>query len=721
MSENFTRKQSRPSRLRTALVGTGYIAEFHAKAVRNIPGIELGAVCDADLKRAQTFAAAWNVPLAFSSLDEMLENARIDCIHLLAPPDLHHGLAKKALLKGVHVFLEKPMCTSVAESDELVQLALQNEVYLGVSHNFLFTDAFEQLRNVVISNVLGPIDQVTFNHLYELAQIRLGPFNSWMLRSPENVVLETGPHLISALLDIVGTPKIVSVLADRQMTLPAGQPVYRRWRVRADVGRTAVDMTMNFGPGFPQRTIYVRGLLGSATVDFDANTCVVDQRTPLNMDLDRYRRSRGIARQMREQARSVLSRYVFGKLKISKAGTPYQNSISASAACFYSSIKTGRPLDGRIAGDRGRTVIQTCAEIIAHANLVAKPAQTAPAVAPLACTPRVLVLGAAGFIGKELVKHLLSAGYCVRAMVRGTGLSPDEFQTDRLEIIRGDIRNKADLDAAMSGIEYVYHLAHAQCKTWDEYRLNDIEPTKLVGEVCLAAKVKRLVYTGTIDSYYAGAKAGTITENTPLDPNILRRNYYARAKAAAENILTAMHREQGLPLVIVRPGIVIGHGGNPFHWGVGRFTEDICEVWGDGDNKLPLVLVADVAAGLVNAIEVPQIEGHSFNLIDAPLLTAKEYLSELQRLAGYPLRVTPTRIANFYLSDLAKWVVKMAVRHPDRSRMPSYSDWESRTQKAIFNCDRTHADLKWTPASDRQRMIDEGIGIALEPWRQAIA
>jgi predicted dehydrogenase/nucleoside-diphosphate-sugar epimerase len=720
MSDNSVEKQSRASGLRTALVGTGYIAEFHARAIRNVSGIELVAACDPDLNRAQTFAATWNIPLAFPSLEAMLENTRIDCIHLLTQPHLHYGIAKKALLKGVHVFLEKPMCTSVAEADELLLLAQKRDLYLGVSHNFLFTDAFEQLRKVVSSNVLGPIDQVTFNHLYELAQIRLGPFNSWMLRSPENVVLETGPHLISALLEIAGKPEIISVLADRQTTLPTGQQIYRRWRVRADVGRTAVDMTMNFGPGFPQRTIYMRGLLGSATADFDANTCIVDRRTPLDMDIDRYHRSRGVARQMREQARSVLSRYIFGKLKISKAGNPYQNSISASTACFYSSIKTGRPLDGRIAGDRGREVIQQCAEIIARADLVTKSAQAAPAAPRLACTPRVLVLGAAGFIGKELVRHLLSAGYCVRAMVRGTGLSSSEFQTDRLEIIRGDIRNRADLEAAMSGIEYVYHLAHAQCKTWDEYRLNDVEPTKLVGEACLAANVKRLVYTGTIDSYYAGRKAGTITENTPFDPNILRRNYYARAKAAAENILTAMHQEQGLPLVIVRPGIVIGRGGNPFHWGVGRFSEDICEVWGEGNNKLPLVLVGDVAAGLVNAIEAPGIEGRSFNLIDAPLLTAKEYLSELQRLAGYPLRVTPTRIGNFYVSDMAKWVVKMAVRHPDRSRVPSYADWESRTQKAYFDCDRSRIDLKWFPASDRQRMIDEGIGVALKPWLEAI-
>ena len=53
------------------------------------------------------------------------------------------------------------------------------------------------------------------------------------------------------------------------------------------------------------------------------------------------------------------------------------------------------------------------------------------------------------------------------------------------------------------------------------------------------SRVQRLIYTSTIDSYYAGAKAGTITETTPLDPHIAWRNLYARAKAESEELLMA--------------------------------------------------------------------------------------------------------------------------------------------------------------------------------------
>jgi len=304
-------------------------------------------------------------------------------------------------------------------------------------------------------------------------------------------------------------------------------------------------------------------------------------------------------------------------------------------------------------------------------------------------------------------------------MARGSGAVLNELANDHLEIIRGDLRREADLKPALNGIEFVFHLATSEAKTWDDALRNEVESTRLVGELCLAAGVKRLIYTGTIASYYAGAKAGTITEQTPLDPNIGRRNYYARAKAASEAILMEMHKTKGLPVVIFRPGIVIGQGGNPFHWGVGMFTENICEMWGDGKNKLPFVLVADVASALLRGIEVEGIEGRSYNLIDIPLLTASDYLKQLERQAGIQLIVYSRSFWRFYVADLVKWIVKLAVRHPDRVRIPSYFDWETRTQRAIFDCSRARTELGWTPASDQHRLIDEGIGGSLQSWMAA--
>jgi predicted dehydrogenase/nucleoside-diphosphate-sugar epimerase len=702
--------------MRAAIVGTGYIADFHARAIQQAEGVELVSVCDANLNRAKSFAAQWGITKVFDSLKSMLDSEHVDTVHVLVPPDQHHSLAKIALQSGVNVFLEKPMCTSAEEADELLALARDDGLRVGVSHNLLYSGAYRRLRETIRSGVLGPLDHVTFNQFAELGQIRFGPFDSWMLCAPGNVILEIGSHVASALIDLVGMPDSVVATVDRRVDLPGGKHVFRRWRVRATAGRAAIDININLAPGFSQRGVNVRGLIGSATADFDANTCTTDQGSPLSIDLDRYKRTRLLIRELRLQAWETLRDFALSKLKLRRRGNHFQASILDSVAAFYHGLRFDTAFDNRVAGPTGRDVVELCGKIIRAAGvepqrvLAPRPRRTSR------IHPTVLVLGGTGFIGRELVRQLLTAGYGVRAAVRNSGAVLEELNSTKLDIVSVDIGSEAHLRAAMSGISFVYHLARVNAKTWEDNLRRDVEPTRLVAEACLATNVKRLIYTGTIDSYYAGAKAGTITENTPLDRNIERRNYYARAKAAAEAILTEMHRTKGLPIVVFRPGIVIGQRGNPFHWGVGMWASPgVCQVWGDGKNELPFVLVGDVAAGLVRGIQVDGIEGRSYNLVDLPLLTARDYLKELQRRAGMKIAIQYQPIWRFYSTDLAKWLVKVAVRHPDR-RLPSYFDWESRTQKATFDCTLTRTELGWEPASNRERILDEGIGRSLLSW-----
>ena len=157
---------------------------------------------------------------AYDSLQSMLADQRIDVVHVLTPPDLHHSLAKSILQAGSNVFLEKPMCTSVGEADELLEIADARKLLIGVNHNFLFSGAYRVLREAIRSGTLGLLDYVSFNYLYELEPDSTGPFDSWMLRSPGNALLEVGPHLVSALIDLVGPPNSLSVTTDRKSSFP---------------------------------------------------------------------------------------------------------------------------------------------------------------------------------------------------------------------------------------------------------------------------------------------------------------------------------------------------------------------------------------------------------------------------------------------------------------------------------------------------------------------
>ncbi len=164
-------------------------------------------------------------------------------------------------------------------------------------------------------------------------------------------------------------------------------------------------------------------------------------------------------------------------------------------------------------------------------------------------------------------------------------------------------------------------------------------------------------------------------------------------------------------MVIFRPGIVIGRGGSPFHWGVGMWSWNaVCQVWGRGRNPLPLRPGRRCCPGTDGCPSTPGIEGESFNLVADTDLTALDYLEALESYGRVSFQKFPTPPWKFYAADLAKWLVKQAVRHPDRRR-PSYRDWESRTQRARFDCTKARNLLNWTPVCNRDELIRRGIHV----------
>jgi nucleoside-diphosphate-sugar epimerase/predicted dehydrogenase len=704
---------------RVALAGAGYIADWHARCLASVAGVELVAVCDQALGKAQALAGEFGIPKSFASLDAMLGEEKLDAVHILLPPDRHFAAASAAIDAGVCVFLEKPMCDSAIGCEELVRQAAARGVRLGVGHSFLFAGPYEQLRRDLRSGILGRIDQITITWNRFLPQSTSGPFDTWMLRDPRNIMLETGSHLVAHMLDLVGEPEELEVRATNAIELPTGRSFYRRWQVEAVKGAAAIDLRFSFVPGFAEYNIHVRGSLAAATADIERNTYLLDRYRPADPDFENYAMVVSRAKSLRVQARRTLRKYVLSKLHLEKRGTPYGESIARAMDAFYDGAnldKRGdaRNLDARICADFGARVIRVCEQIGALAKLPAEASATVLAPARTKSAPRILVLGGAGFIGKELVRQLVASGRGVRLLVRSAASLPEALRA-QLDCQTGDLLNRETLLRAMEGMECVVHLARSNVKTWADYQKFEIEATRQVAKCALQAGVKRFIYAGTIDSYYAGSRAGSITEATPLDPCIMRRNLYARAKAASEELLLRMHREQRLPLVIVRPGIVIGRGGSPFHWGVGMWWHDaVCQIWGEGTNKLPLVLVEDVARALIAAMEKPGIEGRSFNLVADPCLSAQEYLDELDLAVGMRVERYATPIWRFYLRDMMKWVVKVAVRHPER-QLPSSRDWESRTQRAHFDCTAAKTMLGWSPVSERDELVRQGIE---EPLRE---
>lgn len=667
--------------MKSAFLGAGYISKFH-----NINGL-FDLIGVADLHKEK--AAAFNTPNPVNNLNELL-TLKPDVVHILTPPETHISDGIKVLENGSNLFLEKLMGLSLDEAQKLLLLSKESGLKVGVNHNFLFYPVYEKLILALRKEELGPIDHVSITWFRELEIIKSGPFNKWMISNPRNLLFELGSHLAAIYIDILGEPETLKVIPSDPITLPTGVTIYRRVDILGFQGKTSGHITLSVRAGMDERKVEVRGLNGIATVDFDANTFFLKRNSHRPLDFDRYYASKQESKAIKKQAFRTLINYILSKFNLSRIKDPYSYSIERSIRTFYD-----KGQDVRQSPEFGVKVVKFCekaAEQIPDQKIAVK---TYP---PLLTKPKLLILGASGFIGQALLKELKEP---VRVLGRSAIHHP------LVESINGSLENEDDVKRSLDGIETVIHLARARVNTWNEYVEKEVKVNEKLAK--LAKGVKRFIYTGTIDSYYAGK--GRIDEHTPLDPKINERNYYARAKALSEQAFL------DLPYVILRPGIVLGKGSSPFHFGVGKFSTNgtDVELWGNGKNPLPLVLVEDVAKALILATTAKEIEKESFILTSPPLLTALEYIEELERALHNKIEIIPTYPFENYINDLIKWIVKIAINHPNR-KTPSYRDWQSRTQKAVFDSSKAEKLLHWKPVKEKALFIEKGIVEPVKEW-----
>jgi len=174
--------------IRFGVIGWGYWGPKIARNLDSIPGAAVTMVADTDAYRLINLAV--NQPwIQTTTHIEDIFRSEVDGIIIATPVSTHFQLARKALLHGKHVLVEKPLTTNVAEAEELVALAQQLERILMVGHTFEYNPAVNELRKLMQSGDLGKI------YCIEAERVNLGLF-----RNDINVIWDLAPHDISILL-----------------------------------------------------------------------------------------------------------------------------------------------------------------------------------------------------------------------------------------------------------------------------------------------------------------------------------------------------------------------------------------------------------------------------------------------------------------------------------------------------------------------------------------
>jgi nucleoside-diphosphate-sugar epimerase len=249
---------------------------------------------------------------------------------------------------------------------------------------------------------------------------------------------------------------------------------------------------------------------------------------------------------------------------------------------------------------------------------------------------KVLVTGAAGFLGGHLVDMLLERGDEVRAMVRPVEDAARLRKLDEVEVVLGDIVDRESLKRAVHGVQRVYNVA-AKTGPWGlekDYNAVNVWGIADLMTASMDAGVQRVVHTSSITVYGHHLK-GIVTEDHPFHAE---DNPYSRTKIAGEKLIADFVKGRGAPVVIVRPAWIYGPRDSA---SFGRFVAMVESgkgfLIGSGNNIIPVVYVRDVAQGLIKAGDASdEAIGKAYTIADDRRVTQAEYLNTIAAFLGVP-------------------------------------------------------------------------------------
>ncbi len=236
----------------------------------------------------------------------------------------------------------------------------------------------------------------------------------------------------------------------------------------------------------------------------------------------------------------------------------------------------------------------------------------------------ILVTGATGLLGSHLVDALIERGDRVCAFVQPED-DTNRLQAQGVELRYGNLKDTASLIPATRGVDVVLHCA-AKTGPWgpvDEYTAINVSGLEALTRAAMAAGVRRLVHVSSI-TVHGNDVGGLADETAPVREE---PNPYTQTKIAGERLLQRLIREEGAQVTIVRPGWIYGPRDAA---SFGRFADMIRRqgmvVIGSGQNHIPLIYVADVARGIMQAADAPQAVGQAYLLVNDERVTQTDYL-----------------------------------------------------------------------------------------------
>lgn len=206
------------SRTRVALIGAGFIADIHAESYhRFVPDAEIVAVCARHAERARAFADRHRIPRVFTDVDAAIADSGCDIVDVCIPNHLHARTTIAAAKAGKHVIIEKPLCLTLEEADEMIAVCKTHGRKLMYAEELCFAPKYERVRGLVREGAIGAV--------YHMRQCEKhsGPHSDWFYdlnQSGGGALMDMGCHGLAWFRWMLGgNPRAVSVTAHMQTGL----------------------------------------------------------------------------------------------------------------------------------------------------------------------------------------------------------------------------------------------------------------------------------------------------------------------------------------------------------------------------------------------------------------------------------------------------------------------------------------------------------------------
>jgi nucleoside-diphosphate-sugar epimerase len=311
-----------------------------------------------------------------------------------------------------------------------------------------------------------------------------------------------------------------------------------------------------------------------------------------------------------------------------------------------------------------------------------------------------VVTGATGFLGSALVTELVKRQQPVHILVRDEKKARQQFG-DAVTIIPGDITDAAQVQRAVDGAITIYHLAgrlyHPSIPA-ELYRQTHVEGTRVLLRACQGqTQLRRIVHVSTTGVY-------GVTGETPAaeDASFAPTNPYEATKLEGEKLALQAYREQGLPVTVVRPGLVYGPGDLHLLGFFVSIKKGLFRVIDGGKALLHPVYLDDLVAALLLCAERPQAPGRSYNIAGERPVTIRELAIAIAHALGrgLPPGSIPLWLANLASDFFAVMPGMKGERAPlTRSRVKFL------TSSRIYDNSRAKSELGYAPKID----LEEGM------------